>query len=296
MIKKKMHYEITAADAGQTAEQFLRKKGYSHHLVVHLRNTPMGLSMNGQEIFTIHRLKEGEILHVSLEEMENSHNIVPTRLPLSIVYEDEDILVVNKPHHMPIHPSQGHFENTLANAVAWYFSQKGEPFVYRAINRLDRDTTGLLVLAKHMLSACILSDQMIKRDIHREYRALVCGKTEESGTVDAPIGRAENSTVERRVDFENGESACTHYRRISYNPENDLSLLSLRLDTGRTHQIRVHMGYIGHPLPGDFLYCPDYRYIDRQPLHSYGLSFLHPLTGEEMQFTAPLPEDMAALL
>ena len=204
--------------------------------------------------------------------------------------------MVNKDAGVPIHPSQGHFDHTLANAVAWYYQSKGQTLVYRAINRLDRDTTGLLVIAKHLLAGCILSDQMLNRQLHRQYRAIVCGKTEKEGIIDAPIGRAEDSTVLRRIDFEHGETARTRYRLLSYDEEKDLSYISLKLDTGRTHQIRVHMSYIGHPLPGDFLYNPDYRYISRQPLHSYGLKFIHPLTGEPLSFTAHLPADMAALV
>jgi 23S rRNA pseudouridine1911/1915/1917 synthase len=296
MIKKQLTYHITEQDENLTVEQFLKRKGYSHRLVVHLRNTTDGLTIGGELAYTIHRLKAGEVLRVLLVEEEDSHNIVPTQMPLSIVYEDEDILVVNKDAGVPIHPSQGHFDNTLANAVAWYYRQKEEPFVYRAINRLDRDTTGLLILAKHMLSACILSDQMVKRQIKREYLALVCGLVPESGTIDKPIGRAEGSTVERCVDYGHGESAVTHFRRLSYEPEKDLSLISLRLETGRTHQIRVHMASIGHPLPGDFLYHPDYRYISRQPLHSHRLDFVHPLTGLPLSFEAALPDDMAKLL
>ena len=183
-----------------------------------------------------------------------------------------------------------------ANAVAWYYSQKGEPFTYRAINRLDRDTTGLLILARHMLSACVLSNDMLNRRIKREYRAIVCGRTMDTGTINAPIARVEGSTIERQVDFGKGESACTHYRRIAYNERLDLSLISLWLETGRTHQIRVHMKSTGHPLPGDFLYHPDYRHISRQPLHSYRLGFTHPVTGQSMEFTAGLPKDMERLL
>ena len=243
-----------------------------------------------------YRLKAGETVEVALPEEEDSGNIVPVKLPLSIVYEDEDILVINKDAGVPIHPSQGHYDNTLANAVSWYFREKGEAFTYRVINRLDRDTTGLLILARHMLSACILSEQMAGRRIRREYRAIVLGHTPEEGTVDSPIARAEGSTIERRVDPEAGERAVTHYRTLLYNEKKDLSLVSLSLETGRTHQIRVHMRSIGHPLPGDFLYCPDYRYIGRQPLHSYLLRFQHPITGKEMEFTAGLPEDMERLL
>ena len=212
---------------------------------------------------------------------------------LDIVYEDEDILIINKPAGMPIHPSQGNYDNTLANACAWYFKEKDEPFVYRCINRLDRDTTGLLIIARHLYSASLLSAMMARREIHREYLALATGIVPEDGTITAPIARKEGSTIERMVDFKHGEYACTHYRRLSItNTDPVYSLVALKLDTGRTHQIRVHMNYIGHPLPGDFLYNPDYSHISRQALHSHHLRFQHPITGEEMHFTAPVPEDM----
>lgn len=296
MIKKSIEYTVASLQAGCTVEEFLTSQGYSHRLIVHLKNTPEGLTVKGCPVYTIHRLEPGQVLRVTLAEDEASRSILPVKLPLSIVYEDEDILVADKPAGMPIHPSQGHYTGTLANAVAWYYSRKGEPFTFRTINRLDRDTTGLLVLAKHMLSACVLSRQMRERGIKREYRAMVCRKTMDEGTVTAPIARVSGSVIERRVDYEHGESACTHYRRISYNEAMDLSYISLWLETGRTHQIRVHMKSIGHPLPGDFLYHPDFRYINRQPLHSYRLSFIHPVTGQPMEFTAGLPDDMAALL
>ena len=176
MIKKCIEYTITEPYTNRTVEEFLKSRGYSHRLVVKLRNSPTGLTIGGELAFTIHRLQAGEILIATLEE-ENSQNIVPVELPLNIVYEDEDILVVNKDAGVPIHPSQGHFDHTLANAVAWYYQSKGQTLVYRAINRLDRDTTGLLVIAKHLLAGCILSDQMLNRQIHRQYRAIVCGKS-----------------------------------------------------------------------------------------------------------------------
>lgn len=296
MIKRRLSYLISETDTGRTIEEFLRKKGYSHRLIVHLRNTPLGLTINGETAYTTHILKEKELLCVTLKEEESSGHIIPAPLALSIVYEDEDILVVNKAPGVPIHPSQGHFEHTLANAVAWYYQSKGETIIYRAINRLDRDTSGLLIIAKHMLSACILSDQMVKRQIRREYRALVCGNVPPKGTITVPVGRVSGSTIMRQADLEHGESACTHFTKLSYDSEKDLSYISLKLDTGRTHQIRVHMAYIGHPLPGDFLYHPDYRFINRQPLHSFRLDFTHPLTKEPMTFYAPLPDDMAALV
>lgn len=172
------------------------------------------------------------------------------------------------------------------------FSKKKETFVYRVINRLDRDTTGLLIIAKHALSACILSQMSSRREIHREYLAIAAGKVDEKGTICAPIGRADDSTVLRCVDEKNGDYACTHYQRLLYHKESDCSLVRLRLETGRTHQIRVHMKHIGHPLPGDFLYNPDYRLMHRQPLHSCHLDFRHPITGKAMHFEAEVPGDM----
>ena len=191
---------------------------------------------------------------------------------------------------MPVHPSIGNYTNTLANAAAFYFQERGEFCPFRCINRLDRDTSGALVLAKNALSAAILSAQMRNREIRRTYLAVVRGVTPPSGTISAPIGRVSDSVIQRQVDPEYGETAVTHYERLAVR--NDHSLLEIHLETGRTHQIRVHMGYIGHPLPADYLYCPVYDHFKRQPLHSYQLNFLHPLTGKDLCFTAPVPHDM----
>lgn len=277
---------------GWTVEKFLKAEGYSRHLLVQLRKTENGITADGTPVYTTHRLQAGQRLDIRLVEMERSEQIVPVPMELSIVYEDEDLLVLNKAANLPIHPSQGNYDCTLANGVADYFAKKGEPFVYRVINRLDRDTTGLLILAKHGLSAAILSRMVAEREIHRTYLAVVTGRVDGAGTVTAPIARVDGSTIERCVDVERGEYACTQYRALHYNREVDCTLLELQLETGRTHQIRVHMKEIEHPLPGDFLYCPDYRYIGRQALHSYRLEFRHPLTKKELRFEAPLPDDM----
>ena len=186
--------------------------------------------------------------------------------------------------------------NTLANGIAWYYQQQGIPFVYRCINRLDRDTSGLLIIAKHVLSAAILTDDMKHRRIHRTYLAIVEGNLKHPGTVEAPIGRKEGSVLERCVDFECGESAVTHYTPVSYHEKLNLTLLSLRLATGRTHQIRVHMNYLGHPVIGDYLYYPRRDFIKRQALHSWKLEFLHPITKERLTFEAPLPDDMLFII
>ena len=290
-MERIFEYQISSAEEGRKLGDFLREKGYSRQLLRQLKETENGLLRNGQPTFMTIALKNGDRIRVRLlEKAEGSEAIMPAPLPFEIVYEDEDLLVVNKPADMPIHPSFQNHGNTLADALTWHYQQQGKEFVYRCINRLDRDTTGLLIVARHQLSASILSDMVRKREIHREYLAIVEGIPPEKGTISAPIGRKEGSAILREVNFETGEPAQTHFTRLE--TRNGLSLVSLKLETGRTHQIRVHMGYIGCPLIGDYLYYPDNTRIGRQALHSYRLSFLHPITGKALSFTAPLPEDM----
>ena len=290
-MERIFEYQISSAEEGRKLGDFLREKGYSRQLLRQLKETENGLLRNGQPTFMTIALKNGDRIRVRLlEKTEGSEAIMPAPLPFEIVYEDEDLLVINKPADMPIHPSFQNHGNTLADALTWHYQQQGKEFVYRCINRLDRDTTGLLIVARHQLSASILSDMVRKREIHREYLAIVEGIPPEKGTISAPIGRKEGSAILREVNFETGEPARTHFTRLE--TRNGLSLVSLKLETGRTHQIRVHMAYIGCPLIGDYLYYPDHTRINRQALHSYRLSFLHPITGKALSFTAPLPEDM----
>lgn len=290
-MERIFEYQISSAEEGRKLGDFLREKGYSRQLLRQLKETENGLLRNGQPTFMTIALKNGDRIRVRLlEKAEGSEAIMPAPLPFEIVYEDEDLLVINKPADMPIHPSFQNHGNTLADALTWHYQQQGKEFVYRCINRLDRDTTGLLIVARHQLSASILSDMVRKREIHREYLAIVEGIPPEKGTISAPIGRKEGSAILREVNFETGEPARTHFTRLE--TRNGLSLVSLKLETGRTHQIRVHMAYIGCPLIGDYLYYPDHTRINRQALHSYRLSFLHPITGKALSFTAPLPEDM----
>lgn len=283
-------YSISAEYAGLTISEFLRSKQYSRHILTHLKKTQEGILQNGVWAYASNCLNAGDCLEVHLLESQSSENILPIPMDLSICYEDEDLIVINKAADTPIHPSQNNYQNTLANGLAYYYEQQGKPFVYRCINRLDRDTTGLLIVAKNMLSSAILSDMIKNRTIHREYLAIAKGEVPKSGVIEAPIARKEGSSIERMVDFACGEPAKTSYKCLAY--QNGYSLVSLSLETGRTHQIRVHMNYIGHPLPGDFLYYPDFSLIQRQALHSYRLSFQHPITNQEMNFTSPLPQDM----
>lgn len=289
-----LEYNITSSEEGKTIEQFLREKGYSHGCLVHLKKTEEGIKKNGIWAYVHEYLEEGDLLQVQFQETACSERIIPTKQSLDIVYEDQDLLIVNKASDTPIHPSMGNYENSLANGVMAYYEKQGNPFVFRCINRLDRDTTGLVIIAKNMLSGAILNQAMTGRQIHRTYLAIVKGKLPLGGTIDLPIARKEASVIERCIDPENGERAVTHYECLQQTEK--YSLAKIWLETGRTHQIRVHMNAIGHPLPGDFLYHPDRSEIQRQALHSWRLEFTHPITGKMLTFEQPLPDDMKQLL
>jgi len=286
-----IEYIITPENEGLTIEKYLRRMGFTRQSLVRLKKTDRNVVIDGEWMHLNHILKAGEKVTVTVTEEESSEKVVPVDLSFPVVYEDEDIVVVNKPADMPIHPSLNNYENTLGNAAAYYFACKGEKIVFRCINRLDRDTSGLTIIAKHYLAAGILSDMMKRREIKREYIAIVEGEDiADSGTVDKPIGRVGESTIERQIDYENGENAVTHYRVLKR--DKGLAKIALNLETGRTHQIRVHMKSIGHPLIGDFLYNPDSSIMNRQALHSARLDFEHPITKERLSFTAEIPEDM----
>lgn len=294
-MERVLTYHIKEAENGLRIEQYLKHYGYSRQNFTDLKKMEQSILVNGEWYYLKQKLSTGDILTVHIKEAESSENIPPVQLPLNIVYEDEDIIVINKAAGMPIHPSMNNYTNSLANGLAWYYQSQGKPFIFRCTNRLDRDTSGLTVIAKHMLSSSILSGMAVRKEIRREYLAVVRGQvTPPEGTINAPLSRKSGSIIERIVDFENGENAVTHYKVV--DEKNGHSLVSLELETGRTHQIRIHMKYLGFPLVGDYLYNPDMEYIHRQALHSHRLSFRHPITGEDMCFTAPLPDDMQQIL
>lgn len=286
-----LNYPVTAAHEGTSITHLLRFYGCSRHVIRHLKGTENGILCNGRPAHTNQLLKRNDTVTIRISEPAAPEHVLPVALPISIVYEDADIIVLNKPAGMPIHPSPGNYHNTLANGIAHYFAAQNQPHVFRCINRLDRDTTGLLILAKHMLSGAILSLMMKERRISRTYLALVAGRPKNQGTINAPIGRKSGSIIERCIDYENGAFAVTHYKLLKTNQK--YSLVQLQLETGRTHQIRVHMNAIGHPLLGDTLYHSPTPLLDRQGLHSHQLTFRHPITKEPLRFTCPLPVDMA---
>ena len=304
-MERTLHYQITTEDAGSRADRFLRRRGFSAANLTDLKKDPTAFLINDQPEYLIRQLTEGDRLTIHIRENESSEKIPPVELPLDILYEDEDLLVVNKPAGMPTHPSMKNYTNTLANAIAWYYNQQNCPFVFRCLSRLDRDTSGLTLIAKHAVSASILSAQIRSHQAHREYLAIVRSTNPQgqtmtgcgiplTGTIDAPLGRKPGSIIERTIDPVQGEKAVTHYRVLT--ERNGHNLISLRLETGRTHQIRIHMKHLGFPLIGDELYNPDLELITRQALHSWRLSFIHPITGTSMTFTTPIPEDMRRVL
>ena len=295
-----------------TAGEFLRRRSFSRHLLTYLRHHENTLLLNGEAVFTNHPVQRGDVLTVIFTDELSSERIIPTPMDLDIIFEDDDILVINKPPYLPVQPSLGHSEYTLGNGVVARFEAQGIPFVYRCVNRLDRNTSGLVLVAKNMAASAILYDEMKARRIRRTYFCIVHGRLEEPGTIDLPIARKTPGMMERCVDFARGQRAVTHYVPLSWQEKNDTTALSIRLETGRTHQIRVHMSYIGHPVAGDSLYgampegdaamnsehCGMKKdlLIDRQALHSQTLDLMHPISRQMLHFEAPVPEDIRALM
>lgn len=294
-MDRMLHYTVQINEDGLRVEQFLRRRGYSRQNLVELKKMPLSILVNGSPRRLNEILTDMDTLTVHIQEHISSLQIPPVRLPLDIIYEDEDIIVINKPAGMPVHPSINNYTNTLANGLAWYYREQGKPFIFRCTNRLDRDTSGLTIIAKHMLSSNILSRMTVRHEIRREYLAIARGSVQPAeGTISAPLSRKPGSVIERIVDFDHGERAVTHYHVVE--EKNGHSLVSLLLETGRTHQIRIHMKYLGFPLIGDYLYNPDMEYMQRQALHSCCLALSHPITGEKLEFHAPLPGDMRRVL
>ncbi|MBP3912456.1 MAG: RluA family pseudouridine synthase [Niameybacter sp.] len=297
-MTRTIQYKIEEQHNGKCISMFLKEKEYSRAVIIELKKTKTGIQKNGTWAGVNEILNTGDILEICLTEQGPSENIVPKELQLDILYEDEDILVVNKPYDTPIHPSVNNYNNTLANGVVHYYQQQNKPYIFRCINRLDRDTTGVTILAKNLISASILSKRLKERGLSRTYVAFVEGITKEEGTIDRPIGREEGTIIKRKIDEKEGKHAVTHYCKLEELQVEGkaVSVVALQLETGRTHQIRVHMASIGHPLLGDFLYNESNHMLTRQALHAVSCAFYHPITGEYKRITAPLPKDMAMLM
>lgn len=293
-MKRILEYIIGKEEVNLSIEKFLLSKYYTGNTITQLKKMYRSILLNNEWVYMNTKLSLNDKLVITILEEENSKNILPIKLNFNIVYEDEDILIVNKPANMPIHPSLNNYNNSLANALAYYYKNKGEAFVFRCINRLDKDTTGLTIIAKNILSAGILYKDMSKRKIKRSYIAITENSPylKDEDTIDLPIARVNDSLITRKVDFINGERAVTHYKILE--KIDDKAILELHLDTGRTHQIRVHMSFLGSPLIGDYLYNSKYsNSSDTRPLlHSYKLEFNHPINKNKLEFTAEIPKDM----
>ena len=255
-------------------------------LLTELKRTKNGITNNGIHTRAIDRIKAGDIIEITLPEDNNE--IEPVDIPIRILFEDEHVIVIDKEPYRAVHPVHGHIDDTLANACAFYAKQKGEVWTFRAVNRLDRDTSGAVLIAKNMYSAPILS-----KTAKKKYIAVCEGRIEHSGTVNAPIRFKEGHTIQRETG-EGGVSAVTHYFPIKYG--NGHTLTEFELETGRTHQIRVHMSSIGHPLAGDDMYGGSLEKISRQALHCVSVSFMHPVTLEYMTVDSPLPKEFTDIV
>ncbi|MGN0181908.1 MAG: RluA family pseudouridine synthase [Candidatus Ornithomonoglobus sp.] len=287
-MKRTLAYRITEAYEGADVNNVLRHELHiSGALIKELKKYPDGILLNGAHVRTIDSVHTGDELTVNIHDTD-SENIEPHNIPLDVMYEDEDILIINKQPGVPTHPSMGHYADTIANGVMYHYNKNGEHHMFRAVNRLDSGTSGVMCIAKNSYAHARLGEQLQTHELRRRYLAIVEGETEDEGTIDAPIARAD--FIKRAVD-PSGQRAVTHYRAIKRF--GDYTLIELQLETGRTHQIRVHMSYIGHPLLGDWLYgTEDKALFPRQALHSSYLRLLHPVTGVEMEFIPPLAEDM----
>lgn len=276
---REITFNITKQNNGTQIRDFLREFGVSASLLTKLKQTENGITLNGAFAKTIEHLSTGDVLKIRIEN--KGHMPTPKPTDIKICYEDDDILVLDKPPLMPVHESRNHLGDTLSNFVAYHIK---EDTAFRAVFRLDRDTSGLVLVAKHELSASKLAGK-----IKKDYYAVVEGIIDEGGTIDAPIARCGDSIIKRKVD-KNGERAVTHYTPISH--KDGCTLLKINLETGRTHQIRVHFSHLGYALAGDTLYGGSTDKISRQALHCKEICFTHPITEKDMVISTDFPKDM----
>ena len=293
---RRLSLTVTPAQSGEKIDTLLRRDLHLSGTVIRrIKQLEDGILLDGVRAITGQRTAEGQVLSALVSDPCPRLDMAPTPGSLDVVYEDEDILVVNKAAGLPVHPGPGRPDGTLCNHIAWYYQQTGLLADIHLVHRLDKGTSGLMVVAKHAHAQEQLKLQLHTPAFRRLYLAVCDGAPQPpSGTVDAPIARAPGSVIARRVDPE-GQWARTRYRTL--RAANGRSLVELELDSGRTHQIRVHMAHLGCPLTGDFLYgTEDQSLISRPALHSARLSLTHPVTGASMYWELPLPPDMAALL
>lgn len=284
---KYFNFIATADDERKSVKTFLRCEcGLTARSMTILKNTAFGITVNGSTARTNNILHSGDIVRVTLPEEYNA--IEPISGTLDILYEDDDLLILNKPSNMPVHPTKTHQRDTLANMVAYYQQQKGEKYIFRAMNRLDKDTTGCVVIAKDRITY-----HLTENTIHKTYVAICEGIIDKSGVINRPIALALGSKIKRCVDL-HGSYSVTHYTPVCSAGRH--TLLKIWLETGRTHQIRCHLSDCGHPLAGDDLYGGSTELIGRQALHCHSIELIHPVTKETVFIEAPIPADMSKII
>ena len=297
-MKPLNNYQLTFSvkheEDGMILREFLRKQQISKAALTDIKFGGGAILVNGKEETVRHFLQTGDKVDVYFPEELPSEEMKAENIPLSILYEDKEVLVINKPCYMNSIPSREHPTGSVANALLHYYKENGIRATVHIVTRLDRDTSGVMLIAKNRFVHHLFSLQQRQHDINRTYFAIAHGQVEgDAGTIDAPIGRKEDSIIERVVRTD-GQHAITHYEVLKKT--NEYSVVRLKLETGRTHQIRVHLAYIGHPLIGDDLYGGKRDVINRQALHSEKITFFHPILKKEMTFMAKLPEDMKSVL
>ena len=292
-----MEITYTIEENNKTIKQILKERLFiSDRLLTFLKKNSLIL-YNNDKITNLNILARlNSTVTVDLNFEEDNNNIVPIKMDLKIIYEDEALLIIDKPAGIPVHPSILHYTNSLSNGVKYYFDSINLKKKIRPVNRLDRNTSGIVIFAKNQNIQECLIHQMQTKEFKKTYLAVVEGHLKKlNGTIDAPITRKENSIIERCV-AENGEKSITHYKVLKQNFEKNYDIVECLLETGRTHQIRVHLSYIGHPLIGDTLYGNNSKYISRQALHAYKVEFIHPITNKLTQFTSDLPKDFVSFI
>ena len=294
----KLEYIITEKEINKTIKEILLSYFHiSHRLLITLKKESC-IFLNDLSTHIYKSLQPGDKVSVSFDYTEDNSNIVPKQMDLQIIYEDEWLLILNKPASIPVHPSMLHFEDSLSNGVRFYFDCIGLKKKIRPVTRIDKDTSGIVVFAKCEYIQESLIKQMENKIFKKEYIAVVEGlfdNNHKKFTINAPISRKENSIIERCV-ANDGFPSITHIEIILENQNKNFSVVKCNLETGRTHQIRVHMNYIGHPLLGDDLYGGKLDLIKRQALHCKKISFIHPITNKEISFETDFPEDMLKII
>ena len=279
-------------------EVLINELGFSKRAITSLKAKPDGILINGEHATVRAKIKENDILTInSDDEVNNEEKLIPSLVLPDIIYEDNDIVAVNKPPFMPTHQSQGHFYDTLANSLAYYYKLQDRPFIFRSVNRLDRNTSGVVLVAKNRLASSKLSNQMKNDGISKSYIAILQGELEhDEGIITTHIRRKQESIILREVCDKTDDSkiAITSYKILA--KKNGLSLVLATPITGRTHQLRVHFAHLGAQILGDDLYGNSSNLIDRHALHAYQLCFTHPETNEKTELFAPLQCDMQAII